>query len=259
MSDSTIVADRASQPAPISDEEWALRRDLAACYRLVAMYGWDDVIANHITARVPGEDGAFLINPFGLLFEEVTASNLVKIGADGELLSPSPHGVNRTGFVIHGAIHEARPDANCVIHLHTPDGVAVSMTETSLLPLNQTAMAIHHDIALHEYEGVALDLAERERLAADLGDKHLMLLRNHGTLTLGATVGEAFSRTYFLEWACAVQVKALSTGQPIHHAAADVVTSVENYMDTDSMAHYAALAWPALRRKLDREQPDYTD
>jgi len=259
LSDSTIVAEHQPDVAPISDAEWAMRRDLAACYRLIAMHGWDDLIANHITARVPGEDGAFLINPFGLLFEEVTASNLVKIGSDGELLSPSPHGVNRTGFVIHGAIHEARPDANCVIHLHTPDGVAVSMTETSLLPLNQTAMAIHQDIALHDYEGVALDMAERERLASDLGAKHLMLLRNHGTLALGATVGEAFSRTYFLEWACTVQVKALSTGQPIHHAAPNVITSVEDYMTTESMAQYAALAWPALLRKLEREQPDYAD
>jgi ribulose-5-phosphate 4-epimerase/fuculose-1-phosphate aldolase len=253
----SVVTEAPPAPAHMSDAEWAVRCDLAAAYRLVAMYGWDDLVANHLTARVPGEPGAFLINPFGLLFEEVTASNLVKIGPDGEPLHPTDHGVNRTGFIIHGAIHQARQDAHCVIHLHTRDGVAVSMTETGLLPLNQTAMAIHHDVAFHEYEGLALNMEERERIAADLGDKHLMLLRNHGTLTLGRTVAEAFVRTYLLEWACQVQVKALATSQPLHAADPAVISSVEQALDGDGLSQYAELSWAALRRKVQREQPDH--
>ena len=243
--------------APMSDAEWATRCDLAACYRLVAMNGWDDLLANHLTARVPDEPHVFLINPFGLMFDEVTASNLVKIGPDGEPLAPTEYAVNRTGFVIHSAVHEARPDANCVIHLHTRDGVAVSMTEPGLLPLNQTAMAIDQDIAVHEYEGVALDLAERDRIAADLGDKNLMLLRNHGTLTVGRTVGEAFLRTYFLEWACTVQVRALATGQPLHDADPVVVSAVRGHLDPSAMASYSDLVWRALLRRVARRDPDY--
>jgi ribulose-5-phosphate 4-epimerase/fuculose-1-phosphate aldolase len=248
-----------SATAEISEAEWAVRRDLAACYRLVAMNGWDDLVANHLTARVPGEPDAFLINPFGMLFEEVTASSLIKIGPDGEILSPTEYGVNRTGFVIHSAVHQARgADAECVIHLHTRDGVAVSMTETGLSPLNQTAMTICEDIAFHEYEGVALDLAERERLAADLGDKHLMLLRNHGILAIGRSVGEAFVRTYLLQWACNAQVKALSTGQPLHHADPAVVKGVAGHMTPEGSASFAQnLAWPALLRKVERVAPDY--
>jgi ribulose-5-phosphate 4-epimerase/fuculose-1-phosphate aldolase len=244
--------------APISDAEMAVRRDLAACYRLVAMKGWDDLVANHLTARVPGEPDAFLINPFGMLFEEVTASNLVKINLAGEILTPTPFGINKTGFVIHSAVHEARPDAACVIHLHSPDGVAVSMVEGGLLPLNQTAMMIAHDIAFHEYEGVALDLAERARLAADLGTKHLMLLRNHGILTLGTSVGEAFARAYFLEWACNVQVRAFSMRQPLHHASPEVVQSVAGGFGPQMSAAYAEqLLWPAMLRKVERDAPDY--
>jgi ribulose-5-phosphate 4-epimerase/fuculose-1-phosphate aldolase len=244
------------EPRAMSAGEWATRRDLAACYRLVAMNGWDDLLANHLTARVPDEPGAFLINPFGLMFDEVTASNLVKIGPDGEPLSPTEYAVNRTGFVIHSAIHEARPDANCVIHLHTRDGVAVAMTETGVLPLNQTAMAIDHDIAFHEYEGVALDLGERDRITSDLGDKHIMLLRNHGTLTLGRTVGEAFLRTYLLEWACSVQVRALATGQPLHDADDQVVAAVRQHLDPSAMASYSNLVWSALLRRVERHEPD---
>jgi ribulose-5-phosphate 4-epimerase/fuculose-1-phosphate aldolase len=243
---------------PVSDAEMAVRRDLAACYRLIALHGWDDLVANHLTARVPGEPDAFLINPFGMLFEEVTASSLVKIDLDGEILSPTPFGINKTGFVIHSAVHEARPDAACVMHLHSRDGVAVSMTEGGLLPLNQTAMTIVEDIAFHEYEGVALDLAERARLAADLGAKNLMLLRNHGILTVGTSVAEAFVRTYFLEWACNVQVRAMATGQPLHHADPTVVRSVaDGYQPDVSAAFSETLVWPAMLRKVEREAPDY--
>jgi ribulose-5-phosphate 4-epimerase/fuculose-1-phosphate aldolase len=255
---STLVQDR---PAPAIDaEEMAIRRDLAACYRLVAHFGWDDLVANHISARLPGPDEVFLINPFGLLFEEVTASSLVKINANGEVLAPTPHRVNPAGFVIHSAIHQARADAGCVIHLHTRDGVAVSMLEEGLAPLNQTAMVIAGDIAFHEYEGVAVDLDERERLQADLGDKHLMLLRNHGTLTVGRTVAEAFVRTYFLEWACTVQVRAMSTGRPLHHAAPEVVAKVGQRMDPGGMDTFSReLVWPALLRKLQRMDSSFAD
>ncbi len=241
----------------IEPDEWSVRCELAACYRLVAMHGWDDLLANHLTARVPGEPGSFLINPFGLMFDEVTASSLVKIDGSGEPIAPTPYGVNRTGFVIHSAIHDARPDAECVIHLHTVDGVAVSMTDTGLLPLNQTAMTIVDDVATHEYEGLALDLDERARLADDLGDKHLMLLHNHGTLTLGRTVGEAFLRTYLLEWACRVQNLALSTGRPVHTADPGVVDVVRGQLGPDGIAAYAAQVWTALLRRVDRLSPGY--
>jgi len=241
----------------VSPAEWAVRRDLAACYRLVAMAGWDDLLANHMTVRVPGEPGAFLINPFGLMFDEVTASSLVKIGLDGEVLAPTEHAVNRTGFVIHSAIHQARADANCVIHLHSRAGVAVSMQEGGLLPLNQTAMAICDDISFHEYEGVALDLDERERFAADLGDKHLMILRNHGILAIGRTVAEAFLRTYYLEWSCDVQLRALATGQRVHDADPLVVASVAPYGAPPAIAEFSQLVWTALLRRVARTQPDY--
>jgi ribulose-5-phosphate 4-epimerase/fuculose-1-phosphate aldolase len=248
---------RTSRPDHISADEWEVRRQLAACYRLAAAFGWDDLIANHMTARVPGEPHAFLINPYGLLFEEVTASNLVKIGAEGEPLEPTPYLVNRTGFVIHSAVHQAREDAECVIHLHTRDGVAVSMTHGGLLPLNQTAMAIYRDVAFHEYEGLALNLEERERIAADLGSRNLMLLYNHGTLSLGRSIAEAFTRTYLFEWACQVQVKALSTGQTLHKADPGVVDAVSAGMDAAAMASYAELTWRALMRRVERDHPDF--
>jgi len=239
--------------------EAEIRRDLAACYRLIAHCGWDDLIATHISSAIPGED-AFLINPFGMLFEEITASSLVKINSAGELLQPSRFGVNKAGFVVHSAVHMARPDAGCVIHLHTRDGVAVSMLEGGLLPYNQTAMIYAHDIAFHEYEGVADDLAERERLGADLGDKNMMLLRNHGTLALGRTVGEAFMRIYYLEWCCSVQIRALSTGQALHKPDQQVVAAMEKRMKPEMVGDFSdGLLWPAMLRKLDRIDPSYKE
>src|SRR5215469_679832 len=197
----------------VSAEEWQLRVDLAATYRLVALHGWDDMIFTHISARVPGPDHHFLINPYGLLFEEITASSLVKIDIDGHKVVDSPYPVNPAGFTIHSALHMNRDDAHCVIHLHTDDGVAVSAQEDGLLPLDQHAMTICGDIAYHDYEGIALDLDERERLVADLGaSKHAMILRNHGTLTLGKSCPDAFMRMYYLERACTMQVRALSGG-----------------------------------------------
>ncbi len=241
-------------------DEARIRRDLAACYRLVALYGWDDLVATHISARVPGEGEQFLINPFGMLFEEVTASSLVKINSEGDILAPTPHQVNAAGFTIHSAVHMAREDAGCVIHLHSRDGVAVSMLEEGLLPLNQTAMTIAPDIAFHEYEGAALDLDERERLQADLGTRNLMLLRNHGTLTLGRSVAEAFTRCYFLEMSCTMQIRAMSTGRPLHHADPEVVAKTGNALKGDSIDRFSrGLVWPALLRKLDRIDPSYAD
>jgi ribulose-5-phosphate 4-epimerase/fuculose-1-phosphate aldolase len=246
--------------AEAAAEEAQIRRDLAACYRLIALFGWDDLVANHISARLPGPNEVFLINPYGMLFEEITASSLVKINAEGEILAPTAYPVNPAGFVIHSAVHQVREDAGCVIHLHTKDGVAVSMLEGGLLPLNQTAMVIADDIAFHEYEGVAVDLDERGRLQADLGDKNLMILRNHGTLTVGRSVAEAFVRTYFLEWACTVQVRALSMGGTLHPVSPEVVAKVSQRMQPGSMDAFSRqLVWPALLRKLERSNPGFAD
>jgi Ribulose-5-phosphate 4-epimerase and related epimerases and aldolases len=177
----------------VSAEEWALRVDLAACYRLVAMHGWDDLIFTHISARVPGPEHHFLINPYGMQFEEITASSLVKIDLDGAVVHNSgPFAFNQAGFTIHSAIHSAREDALCVLHLHTPDGVAVSTQAEGLLPISQHALLLQPHIAYHDYEGVAFNLDERDRLISDIGDKKLMILRNHGTLSTGRTIGEAF-------------------------------------------------------------------
>jgi ribulose-5-phosphate 4-epimerase/fuculose-1-phosphate aldolase len=238
----------------ISPTEADLRRDLAAAYRLVALFGWDDLVATHISVRLP-EENAFLINPFGMLFEEIRPADLVKVDMDGKVLTPTPWSVNLAGFVIHSAIHAARHDADCAMHLHTPDGVAVSMLEEGLLPLSQTAMLVSGEIAFHEYEGVAVELAERERLVADLGDKNVMLLRNHGTLTLGRTIAEAFTTMYFLETACTIQVRALSMGRPLHPVGAGVVERVHPVGGLELVARH--LVWPALLRKLDRLDPTW--
>src|ERR1041384_2034054 len=196
----------------VSPEEWKIRVDLAAAYRLVAYYGWDDLIFTHLSARVPGPEHHFLLNPYQLMFEEVTASSLVKVDMSGNPVEPTPFMTNAAGFTIHSALHMAREDAQAVMHLHTPQGQAVAAHAEGLLPLTQTAMVIRDEIAYHDYEGIAVDLTERERLVADLGDKSAMILRNHGTLIIGENVGEAFIKIYFLERACEAQVKALSAG-----------------------------------------------
>src|SRR5271166_6569319 len=196
----------------MSDAEWQLRINLAATYRLVALYGWDDLIFTHISARIPGPEHQFLINPYGMMFEEITASSLVKVGMDGNPIGHSAYSVNPAGFTIHSAVHEVREDAGCVMHLHTPDGTAVATSKEGLLPLNQTAQPVLPDLAYHDYEGVALDHDERPRLQKDLGTKNIMLLRNHGTLTAGKTCAEAFLRMYFLERACTMQVRTRMLG-----------------------------------------------
>ena len=240
--------------------EAVLRRDLAACYRLAAHFGWDDLIANHFSARLPGRDGAFLINPFGLLFEEITASSLLMVDLEGNLLEPSEYPVNQAGFVIHSAIYAARPEICSAMHVHSLDGVAVSATEGGLLPLNQTAMLIQADVACHEYEGVATELDERARLQADLGEHHLMLLRNHGTLAVGRSIAAAFYRLYVLETACTVQVRTLGMNAPLHAVPQPAVDQVAAGF-SPAMAEQLAddVVWPALRRKADRLFPDYRD
>ena len=211
-------------PSGMTDAEWNQRVNLAACYRLVALYGWDDLVDTHISARVPGPDHHFLINPYGLMFEEITASSLVKVDLHGNQLTESEYSINPAGFTIHSAIHEVREDAGCVLHLHTPDGTAVASCMEGLLPMNQTAQFVTHDLAYHDYEGVALDHDERPRLQKDLGDKNHMLLRNHGTLTVGRSVASAFERMYHLERACTMQVRTRMLGPtayPVEQAVID--------------------------------------
>ncbi len=241
----------------VSAEEWKLRVDLAATYRLVALHGWDDMIFTHISARVPGPDHHFLINPYGMLFEEITASSLVKIDVDGNKVGESTYFVNPAGFTIHSALHMNRDDAHCIIHVHTTDGVAVSAQADGLLPLDQHAMLICGDTAYHDYEGVALDLDERDRLVHDIGDKHVMILRNHGTLTLGQSCADAFLRMYYLERACSMQVAALGGGAKPNWPNQGVPekTAQQGSMAFEGMM--SALAWPALLRKLDRVDPSY--
>ena len=244
----------------VSPPEWAVRVDLAAAYRLVAHYGWDDLIFTHLTARVPGPDHHFLINPYGMLFEEITASSLIKIDLAGNKIDASPFPVNPAGFTIHSAVHEAREDAQCVMHLHTVDGSAVSAMEGGLQPLTQMAMLVHADLSYHEYEGIALDADERPRLQADLADSCAMLLWNHGTLTIGASVGEAFLRMYALERACSMQVRMM-TASGLHQPPAGVANKVAAQVAVPEYGEIVVrkLAWPALLRLLDRRDPSYDD
>ncbi|GGC61264.1 class II aldolase/adducin family protein [Chelatococcus reniformis] len=243
----------------VSAEEWAVRVDLAACYRLVAHFGWDDLIYTHLSARVPGPEHHFLINPFGMMFGEVTASSLVKIDQHGEIVLPTGYGINKAGFVIHGAVHEARDDAQAVLHTHTTAGVAVSAQKWGLLAIGQTSMTYTDDMAYHEYEGIALEMDERTRLVADLGTRNNMILRNHGLLTVGRTVAEAFVRMFFLEKACTAQIAALSAGYDNLHfpPAAAQETVTRQVANRDAIG--GNLEWPALLRLLDRQDPSYRD
>jgi ribulose-5-phosphate 4-epimerase/fuculose-1-phosphate aldolase len=241
----------------VSEEEWAIRVDLAAAYRLVAHFGWDDLIFTHLSARIPGPEHHFLLNPYQLMFEEVTASSLVKVDIHGNPVEPTPFITNPAGFTIHSAVHMAREDAHAVMHLHTPAGQAVSAHEEGLLPLTQTAMLVRGDLAFHDYEGVAVDLDERERIVADLGDKGAMLLRNHGTLAVGRNVGECFVKLYFLERACQAQIMALSAGDRLNRPpqGAAEVTAQQGAVGLSVAANM--LAWPALKRKVYRLDPSF--
>ena len=241
----------------VSDEEWTIREDLAAAYRMVAYYGWDDLVFTHLSARIPGPEHHFLLNPYQLMFEEVTASSLVKVDESGNPFDPTPFITNPAGFTIHSAIHMARDDAHAVMHLHTPAGQAVSAHQDGLLPLTQTAMLIRGDVSFHDYEGVAVDLSERERLVADLGTKNAMILRNHGTLAVGKNVGECFVRLYFLERACQAQIMALSAGDSINHPSqgSPEITAQQGQIGVALAANL--LAWPALKRKAYRLDPSF--
>jgi len=241
----------------VSAEEWAIRVDLAAAYRLVAHYGWDDLIFTHLSARIPGPEHHFLLNPYNLMFEEVTASSLIKVDTDGNPVNPTPFITNPAGFTIHSAIHMAREDAQAVMHLHTPAGQAVSAHAEGLLPLTQTAMLIRTDLAFHDYEGVAVDLSERERIVADLGGKNAMILRNHGTLAVGPTIGECFVRLYFLERACQAQIMALSAGENVNNPPQGAPETAAAQGAVGVALAAKLLAWPALKRKAYRLDPAF--
>ena len=241
----------------VSAEEWAIRVDLAAAYRLVAQYGWDDLIFTHLSARIPGPEHHFLLNPYQLMFEEVTASSLVKVDVHGNAVDPSPFITNPAGFTIHSAVHMARDDAHAVMHLHTPHGQAVAAHEDGLLPITQTAMLVRGDLAFHDYEGVATELEERERIVADLGTKNAMLLRNHGTLAVGGNVGECFIKLYFLERACQAQIMALSAGDKLNNPPQGTPELAAEQGGVGLKVAANLLAWPALLRKAYRLDPNF--
>lgn len=238
-----------------SEAEWQTRVDLACAYRLAHHFGFDDLIWNHISARVPGEAEHFLLNPLGLGYDEITASNLVKIDLQGKVIEGEAK-VNYTGFVIHGAIHAARHDVACVMHTHTEAGMAVSALKRGLLPFVQDAFGFHERITYHDYEGLSLDTDECGRLQASLGDKRAMILRNHGLLTCGATVGEAFVQMYYLDKACRVQLQVLQTGEEIHLPPAEVMEKA-----AQQTAYFPAgqLEWPALVRRMERKDPSFKE
>jgi ribulose-5-phosphate 4-epimerase/fuculose-1-phosphate aldolase len=246
----------------VSDQEWQVRKTLAATYRLCAMHGWTDLVFTHISARLPDEDGEhrFLINPYGVMFDEMTASALVKIDGAGKVCQDTPYFINPAGFTIHSAVHLARADAGCVIHVHTPYGMAVSAQKKGLRRYTQMSMQVYNDLAYHDYEGIALELDERERIVANLGAKSLLMLRNHGTLTLGPTCGTAFLRMYFLENACKAQIFAQSVG---HEDL--LIEEPQDMADRVGQQGAAAfipgmgdnLIWPGLMRKLARTNPGH--
>jgi ribulose-5-phosphate 4-epimerase/fuculose-1-phosphate aldolase len=242
----------------VSAEEWQARVDLAALYRLVALHGWDDMIFTHISARIPGPEHQFLINPYGMFFGEITASSLVKIDLDGNILQDTPYFINPAGFTIHSAIHAAREDAHFVMHLHTDQGVAVSAHAEGLLPLSQHALIVQHQLAYHDYEGIALNLDERERLVADLGGSaKLMLLRNHGTLSVGSTAAACWVQMFYLERACKQQVMALSIGRDNVLIAPQASQDEVKSQTKNGIGMIGALAWPGSLRQLDRQSPGY--
>jgi len=253
-----------ARPAHIDPAEWETRVDLAACYRLVDHYGMTDLHLNHISARVPGNDEHFLINPFGMMYEEITASSLIKIDLDGKIIAnTTDYGINLAGYVIHSAIHAARHDVACVLHTHTNAGMAVSTLKCGLLPLTQTAMRWAR-VAYHDFEGVAVELDERQRLVSDLGDAEVMILRNHGLLSVGQTIGQAFNNIYRLERACQTQLLALACNSEIAMPPQQVIDrsnaqlTVQPAPDAAGRRRpHGSLEWPALKRMLDRRDPSY--
>jgi ribulose-5-phosphate 4-epimerase/fuculose-1-phosphate aldolase len=247
----------ASLKEVVSAEEWQLRCDLAACYRLVAAYGWSDLVFTHVSARLPGPEHHFLINPYGLMFDEITASSLIKIDQDCNKLSESPFPVNPAGFVIHSAIHQVRDDAGCVLHTHSRAGVAVSAQKCGVLPISQQSTFVLSSLAYHDYEGVALRDDEKVRLQADLGHANFLMLRNHGLLTVGRTIADAFTSMYTFENTCRIQIDAQAGGElvRVNPAILEGIAQVSRAATVGQGA--GALAWPALLRKLDRSDPSY--
>lgn len=238
-------------------EEWQTRIDLAACYRLIAMYGWDDLVFTHISARVPGPEEHFLINAYGLLFEEMTASSLVKVDLEGNIVMETPYSINPAGFTIHSAVHAARPDVGCVLHTHTKAGVAVSAQAGGLLPLSQVSLFPLASLGYHDYEGVALNPEEKPRLVADLGQNTNLILRNHGLLTVGPSIPDAFLAMYVLETACQTQLLAQSTGVELTRVDERILEGISAQAAQVTKGLGGRLAWPGLLRKLDRRDPSF--
>jgi len=247
--------------ASIAADEWAMRVDLAAAFRLVHHFGWSDLLATHLSARVPGPEDLFLINPFGLLFEEITASSLVKVDMDGNIRSPTEYEINPAGFTIHSAVHMARPEVACVIHTHTAAGTGVASQRHGLLPITQHALAVIAQTGYHDYQGIATDLAERESIARDLGDNNVLILRNHGLLTVGRTVGEAFMWMYRTERACRMQLAFQQAGAELYPIPEEVQRiTIERNRFNNSEKGYRPIGkreWPALLRMLDRLDDSY--
>ncbi|MEH3087952.1 MAG: class II aldolase/adducin family protein [Xylophilus ampelinus] len=254
MNDRTL--DIPSVRAHVSPDEWRTRVDLAAAYRLVALFGWDDLIFTHITAKVPGTED-FLINPYGLMFEEVTASSLVRIDLAGRKTMDSPFEINPAGFTIHSCIHAARHDAACVMHTHSLNGMAVSAQRDGLLPISQFAFSVLHSLGYHDYEGLALNEEEKPRLVADLGESNFLILRNHGLLTVGSSVAEAFQGMHRLEAACMVQVRALAGDKELVPIPAPVLAGARQQLQAVRLGRGASLTWPGLLRRLDRVHPGF--
>ena len=247
-----------SRQSAVSAEEWRTRVDLAAAYRLVALFKWDDLVFTHISARVPGSENQFLINPYGLLFEEVTASSLIKIDLQGNKLEESAFSVNPAGFTIHSAIHAARHDAQCVMHTHTLNGIAVSAQQGGVLPLSQQSIFVLGSLGYHAYEGVALRDDEKPRLVADLGRNNYLMLRNHGLLTLGPTIADAFLAMYLFETVCTIQLRAMAGGAPLIQVDPSIIaTAAEQARQATRGVGGGALTWPGLLRRLDRADPSY--
>lgn len=244
-----------------SEAEWQARVDLAACYRLIEHYGMADMMANHISVRVPDEEGAFLINAYGMMYEEITASSLIKVDHEGNILSKPDfgalnYGINKAGYVIHSAVHAARPEVDCVIHTHSWASMAVSALECGLLPITQTAMRFLK-IGYHDYQGVVLNLQEQESIIRDLGHGEALILRNHGAMTVGRSVGEAFNWMHRLELACRSQLAAMACNSPLQSVQADVLEETWNNYQPSTRRPYGLMEWPALLRKLDRMDPSY--
>lgn len=257
------ILDIPSMQGRCSPAEWQARVDLAACYRLVALYGMSDMMANHISSHIPDQPGAFLINAYGMMYEEITASSLIKVDLDGNILDKPDfgalnYGINRAGYVIHSAVHRARPEVGCIIHTHSWASMAVSALDCGLLPITQTAMRFLK-IGYHDYQGVVLDTAEQESLIADLGQGEALILRNHGALVVGRTVGEAFNWTHRLELACRSQIGAMACNSPLRQVAQPILEETWNNYQPGTRRPYGQMEWPALLRKLDRLDPGFRD